>query len=92
MFWINKTHSFGHIHFPPLLFQIMTFLPIKMINQKLQDFFKSLLPSAHLLKSPIEQIEGKINVKFSPQVNLNRIKIESSPKVNLNKEKIEFVP
>ncbi len=75
MFWINKTHSFGQIHFPLFLFQIMIFLPIKMIDQKLQDFFKSLLPSAHFLKSPIKQIEGKVNVKFSLQVNLNIIKI-----------------
>jgi hypothetical protein len=88
MFWINKTHSFGHIHIPPFLFQIMTFLPIKMIDQKLQDFLKSLLPNSHLLKSLIKQIEGKVNIKLSPQVNLNRIKIESNPKVNLNKEKI----
>ncbi len=63
-----------------------------MIDQKLQNFLKSLLPSAHLLKSPIKQIKGKVNVKFSPQVNLNTIKIELNPKVNLNKENIKFVP
>jgi hypothetical protein len=47
---------------------------------------------AHLLKSPIEQVKGNVNVKSSPQANLSRIKVSSSLEVKLNKEKIIFAP
>ncbi len=49
IFWINKTHSFDHIHYPPFLFQIMNSLLTEVIDKRLQDFLELLLPNAHLI-------------------------------------------
>ncbi len=41
----------------------------------------------HLLRSPIEQVEGKVNVKSIPQANLNRVKVSTDSVLKLNKNK-----
>jgi hypothetical protein len=46
---------------------------------------------AHLLRSPIEQVEEKVNVKSIPQENLSRVKVSFNLKVKLNKKIIIFV-
>ncbi len=40
---------------------------------------------AHLLRSPIEQVKGNVNVKSCPQANLSRVKVSSNLEVKLNK-------
>ncbi len=74
MFWINNTHSYGHIHFLSFFFQIMSSLPINVIEE-LQDFLKLLIFKCTHVEITNRKVKGKIKVESSLEIKFEQNKI-----------------